>query len=140
MVLNSSTATIGLVLALTSRHVLPLVPALAVILGANIGTTLPSLLAAGSRNAYMGQRLALIHTGTKCIGACLLFFFLHPLAAFLMYYWPSSGMQVAMAHLGFNVFLTCIYVPLTDPLARLLAHLMPSGENASVCQAPEPVR
>ncbi|WP_236601109.1 Na/Pi symporter [Ktedonobacter sp. SOSP1-52] len=140
MMLNSSTATIGLVLVLASRHTLPLVPALAAMLGANIGTTLPALIAAASRNAALGQRLALVHTGTKCLGACLLFLLLHPLAALLTVCWPSPLTQPAMAHLGLNVLLTCLWVPLAGPLTWLLTSLEPSGEKASVCQISESAR
>ncbi|GHO56166.1 Na/Pi cotransporter family protein [Ktedonobacter robiniae] len=137
MLLNSSTATIGLVLVLASRHTLPLVPALAAVLGANIGTTLPALLTASSRNASIGQRLALVHTGTKCLGACLLFLLLQPFAALLAVCWPNPPMQVGMAHLGFNVLLTCFCVPLASPLTWLLTSLMPSGEKVSVRQISE---
>ncbi|GHO61652.1 hypothetical protein KSC_005440 [Ktedonobacter sp. SOSP1-52] len=139
IVLNSSTATIGLVLALSAQHTLSLVPALALMLGANIGTTLPALLASVSGNAYIGQRLALVHTGTKCLGVCLLFLLLHPLAAVLLLYCPNPSMQVALAHLGFNVLLTCLCLPLADPLTRLLAILVPSEKEISVRQAKEPV-
>ncbi|GHO76436.1 hypothetical protein KSD_42070 [Ktedonobacter sp. SOSP1-85] len=140
MLLNSSTATIGLVLVLASRHTLPLVPALAAMLGANIGTTLPALLTAVSHHAALGQRLAFIHTGMKCLGACLLFVVLQPLAALLAVCWQTPTLQVAMAHFGFNVLLTCFWMPLAGPLTWLLAHLVPSREKASVCQISEPAR
>ncbi|GHO65571.1 hypothetical protein KSC_044630 [Ktedonobacter sp. SOSP1-52] len=140
MFLNSSTATIGLVLVLASRHTLPLVPALAAMLGANIGTTLPALLAAVSCNTSMEQRLALVHTGMKCLGVCLLFLLLHPLAALLVVYCPNPTIQVAMAHLGFNVLLTCCCVPLAGPLTWLFTSLVPSGEKAPVRQRSESAR
>jgi phosphate:Na+ symporter len=140
MLLNSSAATIGLALALVSGHTLAPEPALALMLGANVGTTLPALLVARRATTRTGQRLALVHTGTKLVGACLLFLLLHPLAFLLACYWPNATMQVALAHLGFNVLLTCVCVPLASPLARGIAYLVPSsaGEKGSVRYAQEP--
>jgi phosphate:Na+ symporter len=132
--LNSSTATIGLALALVSAHTLAPESALALMLGANVGTTLPTLLAARRATTRTGQRQALVHTGTKLIGACLLFLLLNPLAFLLACYWPNATMQVAIAHLGFNVLLTCVCVPLASPLAGVLSYLVPSpaGEQGTV--------
>ncbi|GHO56121.1 Na/Pi symporter [Ktedonobacter robiniae] len=79
MLLNSSTAAIGLALALVSAHTLAPEPVLALMLGANVGTTLPALLASRRATTRTGQCLALVHTGTKLTGACLLFLLLHPL-------------------------------------------------------------
>ncbi len=67
----SSAAAIGLVLVLAASGALPLVAALALLLGANVGSTMTALLTALSGGTVVGRRLALIHTGTKLAGAAV---------------------------------------------------------------------
>jgi phosphate:Na+ symporter len=76
-----------------------------------------------------GRRLALVHTGTKLIGALILLALLGPLATLLAHLWSNTGIQVAMTHLGLNLALAVVFVPLATPLARLMERLLP--ETAS---------
>jgi len=121
----SSAASIGLVLVLAANGALPLVAALALILGANVGSTMTALLTALSGGTIVGRRLALIHTGTKLIGAAVALVILIPLAAQLSSTRLDPAAQVAVAHLGFNLALATIFVPLAVPLARLAVVLLP---------------
>src|SRR5262249_15961977 len=72
VVLNSSTAAIGLVLTLAESGALQSTPALVLMLGANVGTTLLSMLASLNHETLAGRRLALAHTSTKLLGAVVL--------------------------------------------------------------------
>jgi phosphate:Na+ symporter len=123
----SSAAAVGLVLVLAAGGALPLGAALAVVLGANVGTTAPALLAALSENKPAGRRLAWVHTGTKLAGAAVALLLLKPFAEVLRQLIPSPGAQVALAHLGFNVALAVVFVPLGPLLARVAQRLMPDS-------------
>ncbi len=131
MILNSSTASIGLVITLAAQGALqpvgqPPVAALALMLGANIGTTLLSMFSAWSLGTLSGRRLALVHSGTKLFGAIFMFFLLGPLATGLNQIWQSDpGTQVALTHMGFNLALAVIFVPLSNPLAHWMEQLLP---------------
>jgi phosphate:Na+ symporter len=125
MAFASSTAAIGLVLVLASTEAFPLVAALALLLGANVGSTVTAGLAALSGGTVVGRRLALIHTGTKLALATVALMTLGPLAALLSALRLDSAAQVAVAHLSFNLALAIIGVPLAVPLARLAVVLLP---------------
>lgn len=129
VVLSSSAASIGLITTLAASGTLPSVAALALMLGANVGTTLTALLSSFQEGTLAGRRLALVHTGTKLIGALVLLALLVPLATLLAQVWPNAGTQVAMTHLGLNLALAVLFVPLATPLARLMEHLLPEPKN-----------
>lgn len=121
----SSAAAIGLVVVLAANGALPVVAALALILGANVGSTMTALLTALSGGSVVGRRLALIHTGTKLTLATVALMALVPLTALLSSTRFDPAAQVAVAHLGFNLALAAIFVPLAVSLARLAIVLLP---------------
>lgn len=121
IVLSSSAASIALILALASHGALPAETALALMLGANVGTTLTAF----QEGTLAGRRLALVHASTKLVGAVVLLMLLPPLATRMVVVWSNVGTQVAMAHLGFNVALAVVFVPLARPLASLMERLVP---------------
>ena len=127
IVFASSAAAIGLVLVLAANGTLPLVAALALLLGANVGSTVTALLTALSTGSLVGRRLAFIHTGTKLAGAVATLFVLGPLVTLLSRTRLEPAAQVAIAHLGFNLALAVICAPLAAPLARLAVKLLPDG-------------
>lgn len=123
--LSSSAASIGLILSLAATGALPTLAALALMLGANVGTTLTALLSSLHEGTLAGRRLALVHAGTKLLGALILLAFLGPLANMLVFVWNNAGTQVAMVHLGFNLGLALIFVPFAPLLARWVETLLP---------------
>lgn len=125
MVLASSAAAIGLLLVLAANGTLHPAAALALLLGANVGTTVTALLAALAGNSRVGRRLALIHTGTKLVGAGAFLLACGPLVPLLATVHLQPAAQVAGVHLVFNLALAIIFVPLAYPLARLSARLIP---------------
>ncbi len=126
ILLNSSIASIGLVLTLAAKGALPPIAALAIMLGANLGTTALPLLSALSQGTLSGRRLALVHSGTKLLGVFLLLLLIEPLAALLNQIWPGDlGTQVALAHMGFNLALAVVFVPLSGLLAHLMERFLP---------------
>ncbi len=128
----SSAAAIGVVLVLVANGALPLVAALALMLGANVGSTVTALLTALGRGSDAGRRLALLHTGTKLAGAVVALAVLGPLAALLSNVRLEPALQVALAHLGFNLALAAIFLPLAAPLTRLVTALLPDRESKEI--------
>lgn len=124
----SSIAAIGVVMVLAAGGALPLTAALAVTLGANIGTTLTPLLTALNRGSIAGRQLAFIYFGTRLAGAALALTLLDPLAALLTSLLPNPATQVALTHLGFNLILAIIFVPLAGHVAALAAKFLPEPE------------
>jgi phosphate:Na+ symporter len=137
MIFASSIAGIGLVIILASNGSLPLAAALALILGSNVGSTITALLASLSKGSISGRRLAIVHTGTKLIVACISLAALKPLTTVLSWTSLPPATLVALSHLGFNVVLALIFVPLAEPLASLVEKLVPDpsarGETTKPC-------
>ncbi|MEH2376807.1 Na/Pi cotransporter family protein [Nostoc sp.] len=124
----SSIAAIGIVMALAAGGALPLEAALAVTVGANIGTTLMPLVTALNRGSVVGRRLGFIYVGTRLAGGVLALALLNPLAVLLTRLLPNPSTQVALAHLGFNLILAIVFVPIANPLADFVTRLLPEPE------------
>jgi phosphate:Na+ symporter len=128
----SSVAVILLIMTLAAQHIVPPAAALALVLGANIGTIIPQFLGAGTNAA--ARRLALgnmIMRGTACIVAMPL---LPSLAHAISAVEPGSARQVADFHLLFNVAVALAFIGFLDPLARLCVRMLPAsapGDHAA---------
>ncbi len=120
----SSTATIGLVLVLAASGALPLSAALAITLGANVGTTIVPLLTDLSRGSITGRRLAFIYLGTRLSGAAVALIAINPLTALLNRVPLTRSAQVSLFHLGFNLLLAVIFAPLANQVAHLATQLI----------------
>src|SRR5436305_5510422 len=129
MALNSSAASIALVLTLAANGAISPIAALSLTLGANIGTTILPLLSSLNKGMLAGRRLALIHSGTKVLGAVILIPFIGPLTALLSRLWPDPAVLIAMTHLFFNLALAVPLMPFTGPLAHLMERLLPAEQS-----------
>src|SRR5438270_1383441 len=94
---RSSAAVIGLSLSLAASGLMPLVGAIPVILGANIGTAATAALAAVGQNAE-ARRVAAAHGAFKVIGVLLFFPFIAPFADLVTRTAPDLPRQIANAH------------------------------------------
>jgi phosphate:Na+ symporter len=130
MLFSSSIVGIGLVIVLASHGTIPLDAAIALLLGANVGSTMMALLAAIIKRSGPGLQLAMVHTSTKFVGAVIL------LAALGFFPLPSSwlflpsGALVAAIHLGFNVALAVLFVPWAKWIAYLAGRCLPEKAKA----------
>lgn len=126
----SSIAAIGIVMVLASSGALPLTAAIAVTLGANIGTTLTPLLTAINQGNIIGRRLGTIYVSTRLIGVGVAMMLINPMAAGLKSLTPNPGTQIGLAHFGFNLILAIAFVPLASQLANLANQFLPEPETA----------
>ncbi len=103
--------------------------ALALLLGANVGSTATALFTSLGGGSLVGQRLAFIHTGTKLAGAIVVLLVLGPVTTLLSNIELEPAAQVAIAHFGFNLALAFIFVPLSALLAHLAMALIPNHDH-----------
>lgn len=122
--IQSSSASTGVVITMVGTGVLPLNLALFIILGANIGTCVTALLASVGANAN-AKRVALIHFTFNVIGTILftviIWIFREPVVNFLVSIFPgedpmSLQMRVSVFHVIFNVTTTCLLLPFVKQL------------------------
>ncbi|RKX37113.1 MAG: Na/Pi cotransporter family protein [Verrucomicrobia bacterium] len=138
MIVQSSSATIGVTIVLAQGGIIGFDTAAALVLGLNIGTTVTAFLASigTSTNA---KRAAYAHIIFNVIGTLWLipFFFAYVKGIDAIFIhlqgffaktqegWDDVTAKIAMVHTGFNLINTIIFLPLMKPLARLVEKLVP---------------
>lgn len=129
LVVQSSSATVGLTMAIASQGVVPLETAIAIILGDNIGTTITAVLASLGCNRSAKQA-AFAHVMIKVVGTMIIFPAI-PLYARLVE--MTSGdivRQVANAHSLFSLFVALLFLPFVAPYAKFIKKVIPdAGEQ-----------
>ena len=122
--IQSSSASTGVVITMVGTGVLPLELALFIILGANIGTCVTALLASVGASAN-SKRVALIHFTFNVIGsvffAAVIWIFKNPVINLLISAFPgedamSLQMRVSLFHVIFNVTTTLFLLPFVKQL------------------------
>lgn len=140
--IQSSSATTGVIIVLASQGLIGLHACIALALGANIGTTVTALLASiGKPRAAL--RTALVHVVFNVLGVTIWFNFLDQLAELARLISPAapelSGAarlaaevprQLANAHTIFNTANTALFIGFTGALARIVTFLVPLKKGA----------
>ncbi|MHC4923806.1 MAG: Na/Pi cotransporter family protein [Planctomycetota bacterium] len=135
---QSSSATTGIVIVLASQGFITLEAGIALALGANIGTCVTAVLASlGKPRAAL--QAAAAHILFNVLGALLWVAFIGYLADFVRWFSPASPelagterlaaeapRQIANAHTFFNVANTLLFLGFTGPLAKLVERLVPT--------------
>ena len=129
---QSSSATTGILIVMAGQNLIGLEPAVALALGANIGTCVTALLAAlGKPSAAL--RAAIIHTLFNVAGVLIWIGFVDQLASFARSISPAQATadasvvprQLANVHTFFNVFNALLFIGFTRQIAWLSEWLVP---------------
>ena len=123
---HSSVAVALLVMSLAEKGVVSLDAALALMIGANIGTALNPLLEGARGGDIAGRRVVVGNLVTRLVGAAVALPLLPWIGVQLVQIEPSFSRSVADFHTGFNLVVALAFLPLLTPLARLLERLMPA--------------
>lgn len=127
-VIQSSSATTGLVIAFSWQGILSLPAGLALIVGANLGTCITVVLA--SLNAPISaKRAALSHVLFNLSGVLLFVIFRRPFTSLVLMTGGTVARQIANAHTLFNIFTTLIVFPLLPYFVKSVTALVP-GDDA----------
>ena len=126
-VIQSSAATIAIAMALASQQLITYEVAIAVLFGANVGTTATGWLAAigGTADA---KRTALSHTLSNLIGSLILVWFF-PFFLKVRDVIPSQMGAIAITDTIFAVCRGCIFFPLVKPFVKFIERLVPQPED-----------
>ena len=136
-IVQSSAATLGLIIALASEGLMPLEAAIPLILGANVGTVGTALLAGIGKSAE-AARVGVVHLLFNVIGVLLFVFLIPQTADFARLISPSAPelegtarlaaetpRQVANIHTLFSVVSALVLIWFSGPLARLAELIVP---------------
>ena len=137
VIIQSSSATIGILMAMASQGLIPLEGAIPVLLGDNIGTCITAILATLRANIN-AKRVALSHVLFNLIGSILFVCFMHWFIELVIYVSPENNMarQIANAHTAFNILNTLIFLPFAGKFTDLVKKLMP-GADDTISRRPE---
>ena len=125
---RSSAAVIGLALSLASSGLMPLVGAIPIIFGANVGTAATAVIAAVGQNAE-ARRVAAAHAAFKIVGVAIFFPFIGPFADLVRATSPDVQRQIANAHTIFNVALALVFLPFSGVAADFVTRLIPEARH-----------
>ncbi len=125
---HSSAATIGLAIALAIEGLLSLNGAVAIVLGANIGTCVTALMASIGARAD-AKRVAAAHIAFKVLGVLMILPVIDPFTRWIGTTADDVGRQIANAHTVFNVVISALFLPFQSLAARLIVVLVPEEEE-----------
>ena len=136
-IVQSSSATTGILIVMASQGLIGLETAIAIALGANVGTCVTASLASIGKPRE-AKRAAIVHTLFNVAGVMLWIGLIPQLAAFAAWISPAaeelSGMerlaadtprQIANVHTFFNVANALLFVGFTTQIARFVNWLLP---------------
>ena len=132
-VLQSSSATTGILVALATAGALNIDQALPIIMGCNIGTCITAMLATVGTNKT-AHRAAMLHLIFNVVGTLLFLPIIIPgfLGDFVSYFTGDVKRQIANAHTIFNVVNTLIMVPLIPVLCKIVEKIIPGEDDEKV--------
>ncbi|WP_019451543.1 Na/Pi cotransporter family protein [Cupriavidus sp. BIS7] len=140
-IVQSSAATLAIVIALGSQGLIPLESGIALILGANVGTCGTALLASIGKSAQAAQ-VGIVHLLFNVLGVLFIAFVIPQFADFIRQISPSAPeltgaarlaaetpRQAANAHTVFSVFSTAVLIWFTGPIGKLAERLAPPSRK-----------
>lgn len=131
LIVQSSSATVGLTMAIAAQGVIPLQTAIAIILGDNIGTTITAVLASlgGNRAA---KQAATAHVLIKVIGTLVIFSLLPLYTSLIELTSHDISRQVANAHSIFSFVVALLFLPFVKQYASLIKKILPDDKSMEV--------
>ncbi|TET43933.1 Na/Pi cotransporter family protein [candidate division TA06 bacterium] len=125
-VARSSAGPIGVAIMLGYEGIIDLNGAVAVVLGANLGSAVTALLGA-VRSTTEGRRVALAHTVFKLVVVIIFFVFIRYFTGLLSIIGGSTARQIANAHTILNLAAVVLFFPIVSPYERVIKALVKEG-------------
>ncbi|MDB5370478.1 MAG: Na/Pi cotransporter [Roseomonas sp.] len=129
--MHSSVAVVLLVMSLASHGIVTAETALALVLGANLGSAANPLLEGGGRDDPAARRLPLGNLLNRVVGLGVALPLLPWLSGWLNDVVGDPARAVALFHTGFNLVLAAAFLPLLSPYAALLRRWLPARPAAA---------
>ena len=130
-IIQSSSASVGVLQALSLTCIIPYSTAIPVILGQNIGTTITPIISSISGNTE-SRRVAMSCLYIKMIGVivvCAVFYLLNYFIGFDFMSQRATAMNIAIVHTLFNIFSTVILLPFCSWIEKLAVKTIKSKEK-----------
>jgi len=141
MIIQSSSAMLGITIALATTGAIPLYTAVALVMGENIGTTITAQLAAIG-GTVSSRRAAMAHTVFNVLGVFIIVSIFSLYVGMIEQFvpgdssfvnaegnYPYIAAHIAMAHTFFNVTATIVMLPFLSYLAKLVIKMVPDRKG-----------
>ena len=126
--IQSSSATTGILIALASTGSIDITVALPVLFGCNIGTCVTAILASIGTNKT-AHKAALLHLMFNVIGTIIFIPFLGILGDFVKITSSDISRQIANAHTVFNIINTLVMLPFSNYMVRFVNKVIPCEDT-----------
>lgn len=130
-IIQSSSASVGILQALTVTGQISYGAAFPIIMGQNIGTCITAILSSFGTNRN-AKRVALAHLSFNIIGTVVLMIILYIVRGIFappLLDVTASHFGIAVAHSAFNVICTAILLPMAGLLEKLVCRLVPDSKG-----------
>ena len=130
-IIQSSSASVGVLQALSVTGKVTFGSAIPIIMGQNIGTCITAILSSVGTNKN-AKRAALVHLSFNVIGTVILltlFCIIKSLIHIPLLEESATHMGIAVAHSAFNILCTCILLPMSGLLEKLAMKLIPDDKK-----------
>lgn len=129
-IVQSSSAAIGMLIALASQGLLPIEAALPILYGDNIGTCTTALISSIGTNKN-AKRAAVMHLSFNVIGSLLFMLVLtRPIMHLVVSINPNDvPRQIANAHTFFNLINVIVQLPFAFVLIKIATWVIPDGKD-----------
>ncbi|HTB41570.1 MAG TPA: Na/Pi cotransporter family protein [Reyranella sp.] len=128
---HSSVAVVLVIMSFAAQGTVPPQAALALVLGANLGTAINPILEGVTGNDQAAKRLPIGNFVNRLIGVVCAIAALPYISPWIVTVDPNNARAVADFHTAFNVVLALIFFPLLTPYANLLKRWWPSRIDQS---------
>lgn len=124
-IIQSSSASMGMLVVLASQGLIPLKSALPILYGQNIGTCVTSLLSSIG-TSVSAKRAALIHLIFNILGTIIFLVFLNQIVTSIVTYMDPNNVarQIANVHTIFNIVSTLILLPFNKIIIKISTKLI----------------
>ena len=130
-IIQSSSASVGILQALSATGAVSYAAAIPIIMGQNIGTTVTALISSAGANKN-AKRTAFVHLYFNVIGTILFlcgFYGLNALISFAFFNETANTFGIAIVHTIFNVVTTAILLPFNRLLEKLAILTVPDSPS-----------
>lgn len=127
---HSSVASVLLIMSLAYSQFITPYAALALVLGANLGSAINPVFEGAKRDDPASYRLPVGNLVNRVIGIALVLPFLNVIAEHMHAWQPDLARMTAAFHIAFNVGTAVIFIGLLDTMSRLLTRLLPDRVQA----------
>ena len=120
-VIQSSSASVGILQALSATGAITFGSALPIIMGQNIGTCATALISGLGANKN-ARRTSLVHLYFNVVGTVVFLIVFYALNSFIHFEFmngPATAVNIAIIHTVFNLFATVILLPFSDLLVKM---------------------